>query len=126
MQKGKKLHHFNAFSAFPYDMHFIFQPSSSLQKKGSYRIPSLFKVILYQKGNAFLFYQHLTMKRGNYLIRLILSIKLTDSFNSDCNLCVSKAEKIRSDLLSENSYHFFAQICQMSTKIDLRRSPGIC
>ena len=32
MQKGKKLHHFIAFSAFPYDMHFIFQPSSSLQK----------------------------------------------------------------------------------------------
>ena len=64
-----------------------------LCRKKSYRILSFFKVIFYQKGNVFLFYQHLTMKRGNYTIAH--SFYKIDSFDSDCKLYVIQTEKIR-------------------------------
>ena len=64
-----------------------------LCRKKSYRILSFFKVIFYQKANVFLFYQHLTMKRGNYIIAH--SFYKIDSFDSDCKLYVIQTEKIR-------------------------------
>ena len=69
-------------------------------EKKSYRILSFFKVtILYQKGNVFLFHQHLTMKRGNYIYQGPFFLRI-DSFDSDCKLCVIQGEKIRSNLLN--------------------------
>ena len=76
-------------------------------EKKSYRILSFFKVIFYQKANVFLFYQHLTMKRGNYIIAH--SFYKIDSFDSDCKLYVIQTEKIRRKCTICSPEHFTLQ-----------------
>ena len=78
-----------------------------LCRKKSYRILSFFKVIFYQKANVFLFYQHLTMKRGNYIIAH--SFYKIDSFDSDCKLYVIQTEKIRRKCTIFSLEHFTLQ-----------------